>query len=133
MEQDYKIVISLSEKIVCLDSIISKLKKILYVYDKSQEPNSSYNYKVYCGGVALYVSSSNMLFDGELVSIIVNLNSILNNDFDKKQIKNLVLESVNYSEFLLNSYKRQKEVKGDGNIWYYQFIRYFDVDEVEIT
>ena len=40
MEQDYKIVISLSEKIVCLDSIISKLKKILYVYDKSQEPNS---------------------------------------------------------------------------------------------
>lgn len=116
MEQDYKIVISLSEKIVCLDSIISKLKKILYVYDKSQEPNSSYNYKVYCGGVALYVSSSNMLFDGELVSIIVNLNSILNNDFDKKQIKKLVLESVNYSEFLLNSYKKQKEVKGDGNI-----------------
>ena len=116
MEQDYKIVISLSEKIVCLDSIISKLKKILYVYDQSQEPNSSYNYKVYCGGVALYVSSSNMLFDGELVSIIVNLNSILNNDFDKKQIKKLVLESVNYSEFLLNSYKKQKEVKGDGNI-----------------
>lgn len=133
MEQDYKIVISLSEKIVCLDSIISKLKKILYVYDKSQEPNSSYNYKVYCGGVALYVSSSNMLFDGELVSIIVNLNSILNNDFDKKQIKKLVLESVNYSEFLLNSYKKQKEVKGDGNIWYYQFIRYLDVNEVEIT
>ena len=57
-----------------------------------------------------------MLFDGELVSIIVNLNSILNNDFDKKQIKKLVLESVNYSEFLLNSYKKQKEVKGDGNI-----------------
>ena len=133
MEQDYKIVISLSEKIVCLDSIISKLKKILYVYDKSQEPNSSYNYKVYCGGVALYVSSSNMLFDGELVSIIVNLNSILNNDFDKKQIKKLVLESVNYSEFLLNSYKKQKEVKGDGNIWYHQFIRYLDVNEVEIT
>ena len=133
MEQDYKIVISLSEKIVCLDSIISKLKKILYVYDKSQEPNSSYNYKVYCGGVALYVSSSNMLFDGELVSIIVNLNSILNNDFDKKQIKKLVLESVNYSEFLLNSYKKQKEVKGDGNILYYQFIRYLDVNEVEIT
>ena len=133
MEQDYKIVISLSEKIVCLDSIISKLKKILYVYDKSQEPNSSYNYKVYCGGVALYVSSSNMLFDGELVSIIVNLNSILNNDFDKKQIKKLVLESVNYSEFLLNSYKKQKEIKGDGNIWYYQLIKYLDVNEVEIT
>lgn len=116
MEQDYKIIISLEEKIVCLESIISKLKKILYVYDKSQEPNSTYNYKVYCGGVALYISSSNMLFSGELISIIVNLNSILNNNFDKKQIKKLVLESVNYSEFLLNSYKKQKEVKTDGDI-----------------
>lgn len=116
MEQDYKIILSLDEKIVCLESIVSKLKKILYVYDKSQEPESTYNYKIYCGGVMLYISSSNMLFDGELISIIVNLNSIMNNEFDKKQIKKLVLESVNYSEFLLNNYKKQKEVKTDGNL-----------------
>ena len=95
--ETFKVTLSSNEKIVCLEEIISRLKKILYVYDKSQEPNSNYNYKVFCGGVALYVSSSNTLFDGELVNIVININSILTNRLDKGQIKKLVFESINFA------------------------------------
>lgn len=101
----FKVTLSSNEKVVCLEEIISRLKKILYVYDKSQEPNSNYNYKVFCGGVALYVSSSNTLFDGELVNIVININSILTNRFDKGQIKKLVFESINFANYLLKKYQ----------------------------
>ena len=101
----YKVTLSSNEKIVCLEEIISRLKKILYVYDKSQEPNSNYNYEVFCGGVALYVSSSNTLFDGELVNIVININSILTNRLDKGQIKKLVFESINFANYLLKKYQ----------------------------
>lgn len=101
----FKVTLSSNEKIVCLEEIISRLKKILYVYDKSQEPNSNYNYKVFCGGVALYVSSSNTLFNGELVNIVININSILTNRLDKGQIKKLVFESINFANYLLKRYQ----------------------------
>lgn len=101
----FKVTLSSNEKIVCLEEIISRLKKILYVYDKSQEPNSNYNYKVFCGGVALYVSSSNTLFNGELVNIVININSILTNRLDKGQIKKLVFESINFANYLLKKYQ----------------------------
>lgn len=107
-ERNFKVVLSVNEKIVCLEEIISKLKKILYVYDKSQEPNSTYNYRVYCGGIVMYVSSSNILFDGELVNIIININAILNNQLDKGQVKKLVFESINYAEYLLKKYKEEE-------------------------
>lgn len=103
--ETFKVTLSSNEKVVCLEEIISRLKKILYVYDKSQEPNSNYNYKVFCGGVALYVSSSNTLFDGELVNIVININSILTNRFDKRQIKKLVFESINFANYLLKKYQ----------------------------
>ena len=103
--ETFKVTLSSNEKIVCLEEIISRLKKILYVYDKSQEPNSNYNYKVFCGGVALYVSSSNTLFDGELVNIVININSILTNQLDKGQIKKLVFESINFANYLLKKYQ----------------------------
>ena len=103
--EKFKVTLSSNEKVVCLEEIISRLKKILYVYDKSQEPNSNYNYKVFCGGVALYVSSSNTLFDGELVNIVININSILTNRFDKGQIKKLVFESINFANYLLKKYQ----------------------------
>jgi hypothetical protein len=55
----FRVNLSLDEKIKCLEEILGKLKKILYVYDKAQEPNSDYNYKIFCGGILIYVSSSN--------------------------------------------------------------------------
>lgn len=105
--KNFKVVLSINEKIICLEEIISKLKKVLYVYDKSQEPDSTYNYRVYCGGIMMYVSSSNILFDGELVSIIININAILTNQLDKGQIKKLIFESINYAEYLLKKYKNE--------------------------
>ena len=105
----YQVGLSLEEKVKCLEEILNKLKKILYVYDKSLEPNSKYNYKVYCGGVLIYVSSSNLLFNGELVNIVININAILTNEFSKAQIKRIVFESKNFTEFLLSKYKKQLE------------------------
>ena len=109
IENNFKIVLSLDEKIKCLEELVVRLKKILYVYDRSLEPDSKYNYRIYCGGVAMYISSSNYLFNGELVSVVVNMTSILNNKLEKTQIKKLVFDSVNYVEFLLSSYKDNKE------------------------
>ena len=103
----FKVILSNQEKVVCLKEIIKKLKKILYVWEKSQEPASTYNYRIYCGGVLIYVSSSNMLFDGELVNIVVNLNAIMTNKFTKPQLKRIVFESVNYTQFLLSIYDGQ--------------------------
>ena len=110
IENNFKIVLSLDEKIKCLEELVVRLKKILYVYDRSLEPDSKYNYRIYCGGVAMYISSSNYLFNGELVSVVVNMTSILNNKLEKTQIKKLVFDSVNYVEFLLSSYKDKKRV-----------------------
>ena len=109
IENNFKIVLSLDEKLKCLEELVVRLKKILYVYDRSLEPDSKYNYRIYCGGVAMYISSSNYLFNGELVSVVVNMTSILNNKLEKTQIKKLVFDSVNYVEFLLSSYKDKKE------------------------
>lgn len=109
IENNFKIVLSLDEKIKCLEELVVRLKKILYVYDRSLEPDSKYNYRIYCGGVAMYISSSNYLFNGELVSVVVNMTSILNNKLEKTQIKKLVFDSVNYVEFLLSSYKDKQE------------------------
>ena len=109
LENNFKIVLSLDEKIKCLEELVVRLKKILYVYDRSLEPDSKYNYRIYCGGVAMYISSSNYLFNGELVSVVVNMTSILNNKLEKTQIKKLVFDSVNYVEFLLSSYKDKKK------------------------
>lgn len=101
----FRVNLSLDEKVKCLEEILGKLKKILYVYDKSQEPNSDYNYKIFCGGILIYVSSSNLLFNGELVSVVVNINAILTNNFDKPQLKRIVFESINQVEYLLSGYK----------------------------
>jgi len=108
-DNNFKIIFSLEEKIKCIEEIISKFKKILYVYDRSQDEESKYDYKVYCGGILIYVSSSNMLFDGELVNIVVNLNAIINNDFDKAQIKRVVFESKNQLDYLLKKYKELQQ------------------------
>ena len=107
VDNPYQVVLTLEEKVKCLEEILTKVKKILYVYDKTLEPNSKYDYKVYCGGVLIYVSSSNLLFNGELVNIVINVNAILTNEFSKTQVKRIVFETKNFTEFLLSKYKKQ--------------------------
>lgn len=108
-ESSFHIILSMDEKIRCVEEILSKVKKILYVYDKSLEEKSNYNYKVYVGGILIYVSSSNVLFKGELISIIVNLNAILINNFSKTQLKRIVFETRNILEYMLKNFEEQQE------------------------
>lgn len=104
MQEDKKIKVVLNhqEKKKCLEEINKKLKKIIYVYEKGLEPESNYNYKIFCESVLLYVSSSNTLFNGELINIVVDLNTILTNEFEKKTIKKLVMEMINNIDYLYN-------------------------------
>lgn len=104
-----QIILSYQEKIKNLEEINDRLKKVLYVYEKSMEPESNYNYKVFCSGLLIYISSSNFLFDGELVSLVVNINSILTNNFKKSDIKRIVFESINFTNHLIKSYKIKQE------------------------
>ena len=113
-QNPFRIILSGDEKEICLQEIIKRLKKIIYVYERSQEPNSNYNYKVYCGGVLIYISSSNILFNGELVNIIVNLNAIMTNNFSKAQPKRIVFESVNYAQYMLSECQNETGKK-EGN------------------
>lgn len=112
----FRVNLSIDEKIKCLEEILRKLKKILYVYDKSQEVDSEYNYKIFCGGILIYVSSSNLLFNGELVGVVVNINAILTNNFDKQQIKRVVFESINQVEYMLGGYKKSLKNLDKNNV-----------------
>lgn len=100
-DDNFKIVFTPEEKIRCLNEIIKKNKKILYVYEQSLIPESNYNYKIYVHGLVLFISTSNELFNGELVNLIVNLCSILQNDLEKAEIRKLVFENTNYATYLL--------------------------------
>jgi hypothetical protein len=102
MNDEIKLVLSKEEQRLCLKEINKKLTRIIYVYEKSQEQDSEYdNYKIFVSSVMLYVSSSNILFNGELINIIVNLVTILNNDFDKLQLKKIIFECKNITKFIL--------------------------------
>lgn len=83
---------SAEEKLFCLKEIDKRLKRILFVYEQSLI-NTSYDYKSYVYAVILYVASVKNLFGYELTNIIVNLNSLYTNNFQKSQIRKLVLES----------------------------------------
>jgi len=106
---NFKINLSTKERKACLKEIIKKNKKILYVFEQSEIPDSGYNYKTYVGSILLYISSSNELFNGELINILINLNTIMINNLDKKQIKKIVLEIKNIAEFLLTKEGEKNE------------------------
>lgn len=96
-----KLVLSAQEKKKCLEAIIKKNKKILYTYEQSFIPNTGYDYKKYVKGIIRYVSSSNELFKGDLINILINLYSIVQNDLDKAELKRIVHENTNMATYLL--------------------------------
>lgn len=110
----FEIVLTAQEKRKCLKEIIRKNKRVLYVYEQSLKPNSNYDYKVFVHSLALYVSTSNELFKGGLVDIVINLSSILQNDLTKEDIKKLVFENINFANFLLGKVNQIAEV-GDNS------------------
>lgn len=98
---ELELILSKKEKKKCLEQILKKNKKILYVYEQSLIPDTGYNYKSYLKGLIRYVSSSNELFSGELITVLVNFYSIFQNELEKDEIKRLVHENSNLLKFLL--------------------------------
>ena len=103
---DVKLILSKDEKIICLLDIKKKLKKIIYVYEKTLE-DTKYDYKVYVKGLLYYVAASNNLLNDSLTSIIIDLNSILLHDFNKRELKSIVFGAMNTIDHML---KKENEV-----------------------
>ena len=89
------------EKIFCLKDINKKILRCLFVYEQEQKGLVNYNYKNYLESVILYVHSSNQLFNGVLMNVIVNLNILRENDFTKDKFKKIIFECKNYIDFLI--------------------------------
>lgn len=100
--------LSSQEKIKGLREIVKRLKKILHVYEKSLEPNSTYDYKQYISMLMLYVQTCDILYNGELINILINLETIRINNFEKPQIKKIVFETLNIAQYLLQIVENQE-------------------------
>ena len=100
--EEFKICLTSPEKIECLKEIKKRNKRILFVYEKSQE-DSKYDYLAYVRNVIMFVSTSNELIGGKLASIKVNLCNILANNLDKEGIRKIVLENNNFLDYVLKS------------------------------
>lgn len=98
---DCVLIWSEKEKLFCLQEIDKKLKTILHVYEKSLE-DSTYDYKTYLYAVMLYVISVKDCFECELTNVIINLNSLYMNNFEKQQIRKLILECKHIVKSLQN-------------------------------
>ena len=96
-----KINFSDKEKIFCLKDINKKIIRCLYVFEQQEKGIENYNYKNYLESIILYIHSSNELFDGILMNVIVNLNILIENDFDKYKFKKIIFECKNYVDFLI--------------------------------
>lgn len=96
-----ELVLSKREKQKCLRAIIKKNNRILYTYEQTFIPDTGYDYKKYVKNIIRYVSSSNELFDGNLINILINLYSIAHNDLDKDELRRLVHENTNMAAYLL--------------------------------
>jgi hypothetical protein len=96
------------EREFVLKDIRKRIIRCLYVYEQMMLNKEGYNYKVYLNSLILFVLSSNYLFHGKLINIAVNLNILLQNELEKKQIKSILFECVNNIDFLL------KEGDSDG-------------------
>lgn len=91
---EYQIRLGNKETEIAFKNIIKKVLRILHVYEKSLE-DEAYDYKQYVYAVIMYISSTNEMVNFNLTDIIINLNNILINDLDKKQIKRIVFECKN--------------------------------------
>lgn len=100
MEEKFVIALTKAEKIRSMEDASKKIIRILHVYEKSLE-DTNYNYRAYVYAVILFLSSCNHLVDFDLTEAIVQLNSLLINDFQKPQIRKIVLECRNIIEQIL--------------------------------
>ena len=101
IENQLKLNLSEEEKIFCLKDINKKIIRCLYVYEQEEKGIKNYDYKTYLESVMLYVHSSNQLFDGILMNVIVNLNILKENNFNKEKFKKIIFECKNYIDFLI--------------------------------
>lgn len=102
MEEKFVVALTPEEKIRSMEDASKKIIRILHVYEKSLE-DVNYNYRAYVYAVIIFISSCNDLVDYDLTEVIVQLHSLLSNDFDKRQIRKIVLECRNIVESLLKN------------------------------
>lgn len=107
----YEVELTQEEKEHALVEIKKRCIKGLYVYEQT-EKDKAYNYKNFIYNLITFVQTSDQLFGGELAQIVINLQSILNNDFEKKEFRRIILENKNIVDYKI---KTLQEDIGDSN------------------
>lgn len=95
-----KIELSEEEKTLCLRQIRKRLVKSLGVYEQFQDDKNQ-GYKEYIERLIIFIMSADDILDNSLVMLKVNLNSILQNKFNKRQFKSIIFECMNHIDYLL--------------------------------
>lgn len=101
MYDGFVINVSEKERKACLVEIRKRIFKIIYVFEKTENGSPNYDYKKYVKNILRYVSSADELLDGELMNIKIHMNTLLQNDLIKSELKSIVFECENYINYLL--------------------------------
>lgn len=97
-----ELVLSDAGKKVYLSSLIGKMLKVLHLIE--EEKTNGYSPEPFIKGQLFEINSANELFGGELVSIIVKLNGVLNNykTISFEETKKQIFEIKKIIIFILN-------------------------------
>ena len=102
---DMKIVISNSAKKEYLSSLISKIHKILHLFEEEDETGFSPKHFIY--GQLFEINAANEMFDGKLIPIIVKIKGIYDNveTIEYRDVKKQIFESDKIIKSMLRSLK----------------------------
>lgn len=94
---EFSITISDKEKIIYLENLKGKIFKLLPLY----EQDNNIVPIVYLNGLLMNISSSNQMFDGLLIDLLVKLNEIRIIKLNHAQLRKIILESLDMVDILV--------------------------------
>lgn len=107
MSNENKLILSSKAKKTYLSSLIGKMLKILHLIEEEKE--KGYSPEPFIIGQLFEMNSANILFDGELVSIIIKLNGIRENytKMPFTEIKKQIFEIKKIIQFLIKKIEEE--------------------------
>lgn len=99
---EFSLIISNKEKIIYLENLKGKIFKLLPL----SEQNDNIVPIVYLNGLMMNISSSNQMFDGMLIDLLVKLNEIRIIKLNHKQLRKIILEALDMVALLIDKLKK---------------------------
>lgn len=98
----FTLTITNKEKIIYLENLKGKIFKLLPL----SEENNNIVPIIYLSGLLMNINSSNQMFNGILIDLLIQLNEITFVNSNHKQIRKIVLESLNMVSQLIDNIKK---------------------------